>query len=128
VIPFSREPQEDIASDPASPSRTASAHQPQSHPQAWPRRELRDFLAGPGEASPRRCIIWPVDGLGGERVLLIDSDLRRPTQHHLARRPRSPGLSDLLLGKEEWDAVIQKEIYQGLDFIPSGGQPGLRSA
>jgi capsular exopolysaccharide synthesis family protein len=60
----------------------------------------------------------------GERVLLIDSDLRRPTQHHLCGRPRQPGLGDLLAGKQKLDDVIQPGIAPNLDFIPSGGQGG----
>ena len=59
-------------------------------------------------------------GQGGERVILIDSDLRRPTQHRLAGRSRDPGLSDLLLGQKTLDEVIQKNVSTGLDFIPSG--------
>jgi capsular exopolysaccharide synthesis family protein len=57
----------------------------------------------------------------GERVLLIDSDLRRPTQHRLAHRPKDPGLSELLMGVKSIDDVLQREISPGLDFIPSGG-------
>jgi capsular exopolysaccharide synthesis family protein len=64
-------------------------------------------------------------GAGGERVVLIDSDLRRPTQHRLANRPKGPGLSDFLLGQHTLDEVTQKTVSPGLDFIPSGTHAGF---
>jgi succinoglycan biosynthesis transport protein ExoP len=84
------------------------------------------FSAGPGEGkSTTLHRLARIMAESGERVLLIDSDLRRPTQHHLARRPRQPGLGDLLVGRADLDAVIQPGISPNLDFIPSGGQPGF---
>ena len=62
---------------------------------------------------------------GGERVILIDSDVRRPTQHRLADRPREPGLSEYMLNQKGLDEVIQKSIAPNLDFIPSGHAPGF---
>jgi capsular exopolysaccharide synthesis family protein len=61
----------------------------------------------------------------GERVVLIDSDLRRPTQHRLCGRPKEPGLSDLLLGHKTLDEVVQRGVAPGLDFIPSGDSGGF---
>jgi succinoglycan biosynthesis transport protein ExoP len=84
------------------------------------------FSAGPGEGKSttlqRLALIMAESG---ERVLLIDSDLRRPTQHHLCGRPRQPGLGDLLAGRQKLDEVIQPGVAPNLDFIPSGGQPGF---
>src|SRR5207253_2095156 len=40
-------------------------------------------------------------------------------------RPRSPGLSEFLLGQQPLDTVIQKSIVPNLDFIPSGGVEGF---
>jgi capsular exopolysaccharide synthesis family protein len=64
-------------------------------------------------------------GASGERVILIDSDLRRPTQHRLAGSSREPGLSEVLRAQKSIDDVIQKDISPGLDFIPSGGAGGF---
>jgi polysaccharide biosynthesis transport protein len=64
-------------------------------------------------------------GANGERVVLIDSDLRRPTQHRLAGVRKEPGLSELLLAQKSIEDVIQKDVSPGLDFIPSGGAPGF---
>jgi capsular exopolysaccharide synthesis family protein len=62
---------------------------------------------------------------GGERVLLIDSDLRRPTQHQLAELPREPGLADVLQGKVAVAAATQRAVVPGLDFIPCGSVNGF---
>jgi capsular exopolysaccharide synthesis family protein len=59
-------------------------------------------------------------GETGERVILIDGDVRRPTQHHIAKRPKQPGLSDILAGHKSLDEAVQKGISPGLDFIASG--------
>jgi capsular exopolysaccharide synthesis family protein len=61
----------------------------------------------------------------GERVILIDSDLRRPTQHRLAACRKEPGLSDLLRGHKSLDEVVQRGISPGLDFLPSGSGAGF---
>jgi succinoglycan biosynthesis transport protein ExoP len=68
------------------------------------------FSAGPAEGkSTTICRLAHLMGAYGERVLLIDGDLRRPAQHHLAgTAPSSPGLSDVLAGKCEVDAAIRK--------------------
>ena len=87
---------------------------------------LMIFSAGPGEGkSTTLHRLARVMGATGERVLLIDSDLRRPTQHRLTDRPKDPGLADLLRGTKTLDDVIQKGISPGLDFIPSGASGGF---
>jgi len=84
------------------------------------------FSAGPGEGkSTTLHRLVRVMAAGGERVILIDSDVRRPTQHHLADRPREPGLSEFLLNRKTLDEVIQKGLAPNLDFIPSGHAPGF---
>jgi succinoglycan biosynthesis transport protein ExoP len=82
--------------------------------------------AGPGEGkSTTLHRLARLMGGTGERVILIDSDLRRPTQHRLANRPKEPGLSDVLSAQKSLDEVIQKSISPGLDFIPSGSAPAF---
>ena len=56
--------------------------------------------AGPGEGKSttlRQMALCMA--AAGEKVLIIDSDVRRPTQHRLAALPREPGLTDILLNK-----------------------------
>jgi capsular exopolysaccharide synthesis family protein len=84
------------------------------------------FSAGPGEGkSTTLHQLARLMGAAGERVVLIDSDVRRPTQHRLASRPKDPGLAELLLAQKTLDEVVQKNISPGLDFIPSGGPAGF---
>jgi len=84
------------------------------------------FSAGPGEGKSTTLFrLVRVMAASGERVLLIDSDVRRPTQHRLADRPREPGLSEVMLNRQSLDSVIQKDITPGLDFIPSGNVQGF---
>ncbi len=89
-------------------------------------RSLVLLSAGPGEGkSTTLAQLARAMGAAGERVLLIDSDLRRPTQHAIHERPREPGLADLLRGKATLDQVLQKGIMPGVDFIPCGAIGGF---
>lgn len=56
----------------------------------------------------------------GEKVLLIDSDVRRPTQHRLAGLARDPGLTDIVLNKVAWTDVVKRDKSGLIDFIPAG--------
>ncbi|HXZ33340.1 MAG TPA: polysaccharide biosynthesis tyrosine autokinase [Terriglobales bacterium] len=60
----------------------------------------------------------------GTRVLLIDSDLRRPSIHKtLGMGPRS-GLSDVLTGNIELEqAIIRSTILPNLFLLPAGTPP-----
>ncbi|MFN3856361.1 MAG: GumC family protein [Caulobacter sp.] len=55
----------------------------------------------------------------GLQVLLIDADLRNPSQHRTMRTDNSIGLSNYLVGADLSD-VIHKTEQPGLCFIPSG--------
>lgn len=127
VIPFQRNPLGTADDDPANTEPFRVLHtnlnlalKPgQSH-------ALVLFSAGPGEGkSTTLHRLAALMGADGERVVLIDSDLRRPTQHRLAQRPKEPGLSDFLLGQRTLDEVTQRGISPGLDFIPSGSHAGF---
>jgi len=60
----------------------------------------------------------------GQRILLVDSDLRRPSIHRMLRTSNATGLTDLLLNKQiSLDQVIQKTKLPTLDFLPSGKLP-----
>ncbi|MEO5960165.1 MAG: polysaccharide biosynthesis tyrosine autokinase [Opitutaceae bacterium] len=123
VIPFARDPLGEKSDDPAElePYRVLQTNLSLAIPPGRA-HALAIFSAGPGEGkSTALHRLAKLMGATGERVVLIDSDLRRPTQHRLAGRPKEPGLSELLLAQKPLDEVIQKNISPGLDFIPSGG-------
>ena len=58
----------------------------------------------------------------GQRILLIDADLRRPTQHHIWEIPNKVGLSNNLSGEVEWQDTIQN-VMPNLDVLTSGPIP-----
>ena len=127
VIPYTREPQADVSDDPAEtePYRVLHTNLNLALKPAQGATFVI-FSAGPGEGkSTTLHHLVRVMSAAGERTLLIDSDVRRPTQHHLAGRPKTPGLGELLLGQQPLNAVIQKGIAPNLDFIPSGGVLGF---
>ena len=59
----------------------------------------------------------------GDRILVIDSDLRRPSMHRYFKVSNTIGLTNLLLGQNTRDEVIQTTESPNLHFIPSGKLP-----
>lgn len=60
----------------------------------------------------------------GERTLLIDADLRNPSQHNLFRLENKLGLSSLLAGRAELaEAVIRIPGLIDLSVLPAGATP-----
>lgn len=58
----------------------------------------------------------------GKRVLLVDADFRRPSQHKLFHVDGRIGLSDVLDGEPATDAVRPSAV-DGLDILPAGAMP-----
>lgn len=59
----------------------------------------------------------------GQRVLIIDSDLRRPSLHRFLKVSNSVGLTDFLMKRATLEEVIQRSALPTLDFLPSGKLP-----
>jgi chain length determinant protein tyrosine kinase EpsG len=59
----------------------------------------------------------------GERTLLIDADLRNPSQHRLFGLDNRVGLSALLSGRGGLDAIQAIPGLPGLSVLPSGALP-----
>jgi polysaccharide biosynthesis transport protein len=59
----------------------------------------------------------------GQRVLVVDSDLRRPCLHKYLRVSNSIGLTSYLLKQNTLEEVIQTTSVPTLDFLPSGKLP-----
>ncbi|WP_412025436.1 polysaccharide biosynthesis tyrosine autokinase [Burkholderia cepacia] len=59
----------------------------------------------------------------GERVLLVDGDLRRGYLHDALGVGREPGFAELLSGAAEPGAAIRHDVIPNLDFIPTGAIP-----
>lgn len=59
----------------------------------------------------------------GARVLLIDADLRKPSQHRNFKLSRTMGLSKILGGLATVEECIQKNVKPNVDVILSGPTP-----
>lgn len=82
--------------------------------------------AGPGEG--KSTTVHRLAGAvaqSGHRVVLIDGDMRRPTQHRLGGWKRGPGLSEYLHGDATLDEIVQAEAGPALDVIGSGEIAGF---
>ena len=58
----------------------------------------------------------------GRKVLLIDADMRVPSQHHLWQLTNAVGLSEVLVGQAEFDITVSK-VMDNLDVLTAGVRP-----
>ena len=62
--------------------------------------------------------------MGGKRVLLIDSDMRRSCLRESFKYPQTAlGLSDVLIGACPWKKAVLKTDWESLDVLPAGQLP-----
>lgn len=81
--------------------------------------------AGMGEGKSTTVLnLATVFAQSGQRTLVVDSDLRRPTLHKLLRLNNNLGLVNYLLKQNTLEQVIQPSGVPGLDFMSSGKLPG----
>jgi capsular exopolysaccharide synthesis family protein len=59
----------------------------------------------------------------GQRVLLVDTDMRRPRLHGSLGIPRQTGMSNLILGDRDYDEVIKTTEIPNLFILPCGPLP-----
>ncbi|HEX9187664.1 MAG TPA: polysaccharide biosynthesis tyrosine autokinase, partial [Vicinamibacteria bacterium] len=59
----------------------------------------------------------------GAKVLAVDADLRRPTLHQHFGLQKTPGLSDLIVGKAQASQAIQSTRVNGLQLLACGYLP-----
>jgi capsular exopolysaccharide synthesis family protein len=59
----------------------------------------------------------------GAKVLAVDADLRRPTLNQHFGLQKTPGLSDLIVGKSAASQAIQTTRIEGLQLLACGYQP-----
>jgi capsular exopolysaccharide synthesis family protein len=64
----------------------------------------------------------------GHRVLVVDSDLRRPTAHKYLDIGREDGLSDYLAGAKTFEEVIHPTKIANVWAIPAGGMRSTKLA
>lgn len=103
-------------------------------------RSLRTTLhfASLDAANNRLLVSGPAPGVGksflsvnlaavlvasGERVLIIDADMRRGHINEYFGRSREQGLSDVIAGQLALDQAIYKTPIEGLDLLTTGAIP-----
>jgi len=89
-----------------------------------PIRTLLISSPGPNEGKSTTSINFAVMlAQLGERVLLVDADIRRPALHRAMDILREPGLTDLLVGAADVRTAIRPNVLPNLDVLPSGPFP-----
>lgn len=79
---------------------------------------------GAGEGKSTTIMnIATIFAQNGHRILLVDTDLRRPSLHKAFNVSNSIGLTSFLLGQRTLEETIQKTPVKNLDFLPSGRLP-----
>ena len=92
-----------------------------------PDRPLRTMLvtsSGPREGKST-CVIATGIAMAqsGGRVVLVDTDMRRPRLHEALGVPNDRGVSSVLVGDATLDEVVKSTEVPGLFVIPSGPIP-----
>jgi tyrosine-protein kinase Etk/Wzc len=64
----------------------------------------------------------------GERVLLVDADLRNGTLHRAHGFERGPGLSEVIAGAARFEDVVHRAIAPTVDLLTQGAIPPNASA
>ena len=87
-------------------------------------KALATISANPGEGcSYLAANLAVVFSQLGERTLLIDANLRHPAQNAMFNLPETPGLSDILIGCAEIDAITKIEALPNLSVLGAGTLP-----
>jgi succinoglycan biosynthesis transport protein ExoP len=79
---------------------------------------------GPGEGkSVVSANIAMSLALAGQRVLLIDADMRRPKTHELFGVPLEPGLSNVMVGDSKASETVKRTLTPHLWILAAGKHP-----
>lgn len=86
-----------------------------------PARTLLVTSSNPGEGKTTTAAnLAFAMAMDGKKVILVDTDLRRPSLHKLLDLPPLPGLTDVLLGRSPLEP---REIMPGLSVLTAGSTP-----
>ncbi len=78
----------------------------------------------PAEGKSTTCAnLAMAMAMDGKKVIIVDADLRRPSQHHLFKVDASPGLTDILIGSHTIDEVMRPTSVDNVFLIPAGSPP-----
>ncbi len=90
--------------------------------------ELGTFVvsspAPPGMECNVAANLAVVMAQAGQRICLVDADLRRPRLHDLFDVPQEPGITTLMVGQTEGQEIpLAETSVSGLFLFPSGALP-----
>ncbi len=88
-----------------------------------PPRVVMITSALPGEGKTSLCLaLARMAAMGGEKVVVVDADLRRPRIHEALHAPHKEGLVDALAKPSSLVGVIQQNILEEcrFDYITAG--------
>jgi succinoglycan biosynthesis transport protein ExoP len=89
-----------------------------------PFRKLLVTSAAPSEGKTTiACSIAIAMAQGGQRVCIVDCDLRRPRIHRIFDRVGDPGLTNVLVGEATLDEVAKPTRVENLWAVPAGLTP-----
>ena len=87
-------------------------------------KTLTMISGGPGEGKSTTLLnLAYTCAKGGYNVLLVDADIRRPSQHRMLEIDNGTGLTNYLLGNMSYEEIVQTTSIPNLSFIPSGLLP-----
>ena len=79
---------------------------------------------GPGEGkSVVSANVAMSLAVAGQRVLLIDADMRRPKTHELFGIPLEPGLSNVMVGDAKASEAVKRTLTPNLWLLTAGKNP-----
>ncbi|MGG5811213.1 GumC family protein [Falsiroseomonas sp. CW058] len=77
--------------------------------------------ARPGEGKTTTAVALSRSAaMNGEKVLLVDCDIRQPSVGRVFRAEAAAGVTDLLLGQAAYEQIVRRDHLTGLDYIPAG--------
>ncbi len=82
---------------------------------------ITSTIANEGKSKVAANLAAAIAGMG-QRVLLIDADMRVPSQHQFWELPLRKGLSELLIGKSKFQQIAWT-VMDKLDVITAGARP-----
>jgi capsular exopolysaccharide synthesis family protein len=89
-----------------------------------PYKKLLVTSAAPAEGKTMTaCSIAIALAQGGQRVCIVDCDLRRPRLHRIFGRTGDAGVTNVLVGEAGLDEVAQPTSIKNLWAIPAGPTP-----
>ena len=79
-------------------------------------------IAGEGASTVARNVATALSQAGPERILLIDGNLRTPSQHKAFGVARDGGFSDVLKGEASLTSVITDDVGSGISLMTCGSR------